>query len=207
VGGRSRVAAQLLSGMGFRDVYNVAGGIRAWNGAKAEGPVEFHLEFLTQGDTPARILPLSFNMEKALEDFYLAVKEQTGDQDLSATVTKLAEIEHKHQERIMSLGETLGVERDDFDDAEEGRDRRMEGGIDVEEFLAANKEFLNDVEGILNVAMIIETQALDLYLRIARDVKNDLTANALYALANEEKQHLALLGDLLDVKLEEKSAT
>ena len=38
VGGRSRVAAQMLSGWGFKEVYNLAGGIKAFQGHKATGP-------------------------------------------------------------------------------------------------------------------------------------------------------------------------
>ena len=38
IGGRSRVAAQMLSGWGFKEVYNLAGGIKAFQGHKATGP-------------------------------------------------------------------------------------------------------------------------------------------------------------------------
>ncbi|MGD8541438.1 MAG: rhodanese-like domain-containing protein, partial [Desulfobacteraceae bacterium] len=37
IGGRSRVAAQLLAGRGFREVFNLKGGIEAWKGFTAEG--------------------------------------------------------------------------------------------------------------------------------------------------------------------------
>src|SRR5574340_791346 len=43
IGGRSRVAAQLLSGQGFKEVYNIAGGIKAYRGEKATGPQEVNL--------------------------------------------------------------------------------------------------------------------------------------------------------------------
>ena len=38
VGGRSRAAAQFLSGQGFNEVYNLSGGIKKWQGVKAGGP-------------------------------------------------------------------------------------------------------------------------------------------------------------------------
>ncbi len=34
IGGRSRVAAQLLSGLGFTEIYNLTGGIKAFKGQK-----------------------------------------------------------------------------------------------------------------------------------------------------------------------------
>src|SRR4030065_695654 len=43
IGGRSRVAAQLLSGLGFKEVYNLAGGIKAYRGATTAGPYELNL--------------------------------------------------------------------------------------------------------------------------------------------------------------------
>ena len=38
----------------------------------------------------------------------------------------------------------------------------MEGGFTTEEFLDKNYEAMQDVPGVLNVAMMLETQAMDL---------------------------------------------
>jgi rubrerythrin len=46
----------------------------------------------------------------------------------------------------------------------------------------------------------IETQALDLYLRFASKSREDKTRETLFAIAAEEKAHLAALGQLLDQK-------
>jgi len=40
VGGRIRAASQYLAGQGFTDVYNMAGGIKAWQGVRTTGPEE-----------------------------------------------------------------------------------------------------------------------------------------------------------------------
>ena len=53
VGGRSRVAAQMLSGWGFKEVYNLAGGIKAFQGHKATGPQELNLDLVKGDETPA----------------------------------------------------------------------------------------------------------------------------------------------------------
>ena len=52
VGGRSRVAAQMLSGWGFKEVYNLAGGIKAFEGHKATGPRELNLDLVTGRRNP-----------------------------------------------------------------------------------------------------------------------------------------------------------
>ena len=56
IGGRSRVAAQMLSGFGFKEVYNLAGGIKAYQGQKAAGPQELNLDLVRGDETPAEII-------------------------------------------------------------------------------------------------------------------------------------------------------
>jgi len=74
----------------------------------------------------------------------------------------------------------------------------MEGGIDIEEFLAKNDSFLQTVTGVIDVAMMVETQALDLYLRMAAESSNFATKEVLFHIAEEEKGHLTALGRVLE---------
>ena len=77
----------------------------------------------------------------------------------------------------------------------------MEGGLTTEEFLEQNKPAMQTVPDILNIAMMIEAQALDLYLRYSDSSKADKTRTLLYDIAEEEKAHLATLGRLMDRKI------
>ena len=52
--------------------------------------------------------------------------------------------------------------------------------------------------------MMLETQALDLYLRFAHRCSQAPTREVLFDIADEEKAHLASLGRLLEAKLQEK---
>ena len=56
IGGRSLAAAQLLSGLGFKEIYNLKGGIKAWRGGKAAGPRELNLELVHGDETPAEMI-------------------------------------------------------------------------------------------------------------------------------------------------------
>ena len=76
----------------------------------------------------------------------------------------------------------------------------LEGGFDAEEFLAANQAHLQTAPEVLDLAMMLETQALDLYLRFAGLSHQPQTKEVLYTLAGEEKAHLASLGRLLEEK-------
>ena len=49
--------------------------------------------------------------------------------------------------------------------------------------------------------MMLETQALDLYLRFAEISTDQRTQNVLFSIADEEKAHLSSLGDLMDKKI------
>jgi len=49
--------------------------------------------------------------------------------------------------------------------------------------------------------MMLETQALDLYLRFAQKVAADETKQVLYRIADEEKNHLTWLGHLRDKRI------
>ena len=70
IGGRSRVAAQMLSGLGFKEVYNLAGGIKAYQGQKAAGPQELNLDLVRGDETPTEITSLACGMERTLQLFY-----------------------------------------------------------------------------------------------------------------------------------------
>ena len=76
----------------------------------------------------------------------------------------------------------------------------LEGGFSAEEFLKTNKSHLQTVPEVLDLAMMLETQALDLYLRFAGRCDQPQTKEVLYALAGEEKAHLASLGRLMEEK-------
>jgi rubrerythrin len=57
------------------------------------------------------------------------------------------------------------------------------------------------VQGVLDLAMMLETQALDLYLRFAEKSSDEGTQTILFSIADEEKAHLSSLGDLMDKKI------
>ena len=59
----------------------------------------------------------------------------------------------------------------------------------------------DSVVDIISLAMSIEAQALDLYLRASEKAQNEAGKKALIQIANEEKVHLARLGQLMEETL------
>jgi len=205
VGGRSRVAAQMLSGWGFKEVYNLAGGIKAFQGPKAAGPRELNLELVRGDETPAEIITLAYGLEKALQLFYETLQKQTPDQELQDLFGELARVEVKHAQRLFEVYVQVEPGGQDLPAFEAGVvPGTLEGGFDAREFLETNQSHLQTVPQVLDLAMMLETQALDLYLRFAERCSQAQTKEVLISLAEEEKTHLANLGQLLEEKLEKR---
>ena len=201
MGGRSRAAAQFLAGQGFDEVYNLKGGIAAWQGLKAFGPAEMGMITLRGNETPQEVIALAYGMEQGLADFYSKVSAMTGDREAREIIGKLAQVEEKHKGKLFTLYQTLEpgtTERILFE--EKIVSGVMEGGFTGEEFLEKNKPLLDTVENLLSLAMMLEAQALDLYTRYAQKAEDAQSRSVLHDIAEDEKGHLATLGSLLEAK-------
>ncbi|MBW2608916.1 MAG: hypothetical protein JRC68_01040 [Deltaproteobacteria bacterium] len=59
---------------------------------------------------------------------------------------------------------------------------------------------MNSAPGVLETAMGLETQALDLYMRYSQKATDEKSKGILLEIAEEEKAHLAALGRLMEEK-------
>jgi rubrerythrin len=75
-----------------------------------------------------------------------------------------------------------------------------EGAVTVQEAVEALKPSQSSVVEVLSFAMMLETQALDLYLRYWKRSEDPATRAALLELVDQEKSHLGYLGALLEKK-------
>jgi rhodanese-related sulfurtransferase/rubrerythrin len=199
VGGRSRAAAQLLAGQGFEAVYNLKGGIKAWQGITAAGPAEMGMTGLRGDESPAEIFTLAYGMEEGLRAFYQIMADRTGVPDLSHLFKQLAGMEEAHKRKLFQGYLDMNEGGTDPETFESHRvAAMMEGGVTTEAFLEANGQTLESTEGVLTVAMMLEVQALDLYMRYAEKMEQQHSAELLRAMAEEEKGHLRALGTLME---------
>jgi rubrerythrin len=190
-----------LAGKGFKKIYNLKGGIMAWNGQVASGPVELNLDLVRGDESPAEITRLAYGMEMSLGSFYETMSTRIGDKEVLGLLSQLVSIEEKHKQyllEMLGLIEPSGVDRAAFES--DISSTIMEGGFDSDEFIEKNEEFMRSVTGLLDVAMMLETQALDLYLRFAEKIGNEEAKKILYKIGDEEKGHLAALGRLREEK-------
>ena len=199
MGGRSRGAAQLLSGKGFKDVFNLKGGLKAWQGLTAEGPAESGMFLLTGDETFDEIIILAYGMEEGMWIFYETIKENVEDASAKELLAQLAGIEDKHKEKLFSLYTSISKSEVNLDQFEAKIvSKVMESGMSTDEFIEQNRLAMQDIPGILNIAMTLEIQAFDLYSRYSQKATDKTTKDILYQIAQEEKAHLKSLGKLMD---------
>ena len=201
-GNRSQAASRLLSGLGFEVVYNLQGGIRAWHGQKAVGPQELSLDLVSGDESPVEMVAITYGMEMSQGIFYRRLISQSEDPELRELAAKLAAVEAQHKSMLLALLGDINPPRQSAETYEADiQPTVLEGGFDLQEFFERNQPHLRSALDALNLAMMLETQALDLYLRFARICTDAATRDLLFALSDGEKAHLDALGRLLEEKL------
>jgi rubrerythrin len=189
----------MLAGKGFKDVYNLSGGIKAWNSGKAVGREDLGLDQFSGKESPEETLIVAYSLEEGLREFYLSMVSKVNDEKARKLFETLSTIETKHQGRIFDEYVKISgasVSQDEF--AGSIVAPAMEGGLTTEEYLKLYQTDLDVPEEVISLAMAIESQALDLYQRAADRAETESNKNALMQIANEERAHLVQLGKLFE---------
>lgn len=200
------MAAQMLSGKGFKKILNLTGGIKAWNGKKALFGEEKGLELFTGTESLEEILTIAYGLELGLEEFYQSMVETAKNNLVENLFEKLSRIEVTHMDRIFReykkvTGSTVSQE----EYASQEVAYMSEGGMSTKEYIDFFKPDRESPEGVIDMAMSIEAQALDLYFRASERIEPDESKTFLAQMADEERNHLKKLGDLMDTILSERS--
>jgi sulfur-carrier protein adenylyltransferase/sulfurtransferase len=196
---RSRVAAQKLSGKGFAKVYNLTGGIKAWKKEVAVGAEDTGLHLFTGVESPEDAVIIGFGLEMGLRDFYLSMQKKALRESTKTLFGKLADIEILHQQQLAEIyREINGITLTISEFAEKIVQPAMEGGLTTEEYLKLYDIDLDSELEVLGLALAIEAQALDLYLRAAERSDEGGTRKVLFEIAEEERSHMAKLSSYMD---------
>ena len=189
----------MLSGKGFQKVFNVSGGIKAWQAKTAIGPQDLGLDLFTGKEEPLDVLKVAYSLEQGLREFYLQMEKEAENPKIEDLFAKLSEIEVKHQMSIYIAYNDIStkeVSKDEFEKMVEIK--ALEGGLSTREYLELFGSDLDSETQVISLAMSIEAQALDLYQRLSLKVENRQARDIINKIAKEEKAHLASLGKLMD---------
>ena len=154
---------------------------------------------LKGNETPREVIRLAYGLEEGLRKFYSMSNKLAIDPEVVGILTKLAEIEVKHKQRLFDLYLTIDptpLNREAFENRITSE--LMEGGFDPDKLLEQSMPAFKTAAGVLDFAMMLEAQAMDLYMRYAEKSEDPEVKKILFKMANEEKAHLKSLGDLLD---------
>ena len=201
LGGRSSSAANLMSGQGIKETYNMLGGITAWKNELAVGPQALGMIYFSGEETPLEILTLAYAMEANLGVFYSEMAS-SAKSEIADMFDRLLKFEKGHKAKVFNMARDL----DPSLKAQEDLEKRysvaaLEGGMTATEFMEQNDEYLKTPKGAVEAAMMFEVQALDLYMRYSEKAEDSKSIELLYQLAQEEKSHLRLLGKLMVRKI------
>jgi len=190
----------MLAGKGFRKIYNLSGGIKAWQKQVAVGPEDVGLHLFSEGTSSEEAIITGFGLEEGLRDFYVSMQKKVATTATKSLFAMLADIEIRHQERLVKLyADTTGTDISLEDFAKKIAEPAMEGGLTTEEYLQLYETDLESEIEVLALALAIEAQALDLYSRAAENGKDhEGYRNVLLQIAEEERSHIAKLSDYID---------
>ncbi len=146
-----------------------------------------------------RILIASYSLEQGLEEFYLVMAKEVENDSAKLIFERLAGIEEKHKDLIYDKYKDIEAAPSSQEDFEKQiQADYMEGGMTTEEYLQRFKPDKDSPQEVIELAMSIEAQALDLYQRAA-DSYQDSEINSFFKrMSGEEKEHLFRLGELME---------
>ena len=201
---RSRAAAATLDGAGFKQVYSMEGGIRAWKGLVAEKTPESGIAYFLPATKPGELAALAWFLENGTRRFYTELSHSLGEPYISDLYAELASAEERHEATLLDLyREFVGAPPNDGFPKSiisvENEDDIMEGGMRVSEALQWAKQ--KSVAEILELSLALETNSYDLYLVMELRLKDQPSSRVFRVLSGEEKQHLQLLSALLEERI------
>jgi len=195
----------MLLGAGLKNVLNMEGGIRAWGGDVAHGMPEAGMAYFSPAANAEEIVGLAWALEEGSKLFYQGIAEHfKDDEEAQKMFNWLVSAEKNHEKHLLETYEALtGVQpdfkklRDKFSDSLNGS--VMEGGIAVKEAL----EWIQNkgVSESLEMAIAMEVNAFDLYVKMSRAIKDEPARQIFEMLSEEEQVHLQKLADLLDKRV------
>ena len=189
----------MLAGKGFTKIYNLSGGIKAWNNEIAIGPPELGLELFSGAESAEQTIIVGYGLEQGLREFYLDMQQNVAAKKAKDLFQMLADIELLHQKQLLELyGQVTGSSIPENTFQAEKVQPAMEGGLTTAQYLERYSPDLESELDILSLAISIEAQALDLYQRAADKAEQENVSTVLRHIANEERAHINKLVQYID---------
>jgi rubrerythrin len=193
----------MLEGAGFRGAVNMRGGIRAWEGAQAEGLPEAGMAWFPDTASAEELVALSWLLEEGTGTFYRAMRDKAEDDETKKLLGQLTAAEEHHKALLAGLYRDITGDEPDpgFPGVvlkTEPEEERMEGGVSVAEAVAWARD--KNMGMVIELLMSLETNAYDLYIKMERRMEDEKSKKIFRALYNEERSHLKSLSRALEAR-------
>jgi rubrerythrin len=160
---------------------------------------------ITGKETGSEMLAIVYGMEEGMRSLYEQLSTRIADAEAADLFRTLSELEVHHKEMLFELYKKHGGELESIEALDERDSTGMtEAALTSKELVDSFRPSGSPLEDVLGFAMMLETQALDLYLRYWKRSEDPATKAVLLELADEEKNHLGYLGELLEKKTGER---
>jgi sulfur-carrier protein adenylyltransferase/sulfurtransferase len=202
-GNRSRSGVGILNGAGLENVYNMEGGILAYNGLVAAGPPEAGVFCFPENMAPEQPIAMAWYIEDGSQRYFDAVKNAMQDQSVKEIFNGLIDHKIAHKGSLSQLFEKITGQRagDDFPTSvlQSPPHNVMAGCVSVPEAVNWSKD--KRIPDILDLLMALEANTFDLYLKLGRQVASDRARSAFMDLSEEEARHLEQLASIFEKTL------
>jgi rubrerythrin len=175
----------------------MAGGIEAWNGLVAGGPYEEGLAYFSRASGAEELISLSLTLEEGNRTFYERIALEAAEEEVAAVFRSLVLAEERHKETLLELYARIAGKDTEPDPPEEMEAGTfLEGGIPVSEAM----EWVRDraLVEILELAIAMEANSLDRYIKMGRAVDDERSRKVFLSLSGEERSHLERMVSLRD---------
>ncbi|WP_319550150.1 rhodanese-like domain-containing protein [Desulfogranum marinum] len=199
-GKRSQAAATLIassrSGSDQKnELYNMVGGIMAWNGMLLSGIPD--LKTFTQAESVGRVFHQALELERGAERFYTALLGQVKEEKLKKPLATLARAEEGHARTLHRHWAALEKDVAPFDEIYgQLTGDIVEGNQDIEallDFFEANME--RPCLTAMEMALQIECMAYDMYRNLAHNFRDKPLAEVFLDIAQSEKSHIQIAAE------------
>ncbi len=202
-GNRSRSAVGILNGAGFEDVYNMEGGMLAYNGLVALGPPEAGAFCFPKSLTPEQLVAMAWYIEAGSRRYYTQLQQYPQLQNAGTLIAALTEYKTAHKNALVGLYEKISGQKAGADFPETVLPLPpadvMAGCVNVPDALGWSKG--RGSSDILELMMSLEANTLDLYLKLARQVESEQARTVFSALSEEQTRHLNVLANAFEKTL------
>ncbi|MBA4369235.1 MAG: sulfurtransferase [Desulfobacterium sp.] len=194
-GSRSGAAAKLTaeSGAVRKTIYNMTGGMHAWEGRELSGIP--HLRIFDLKSPVENLLSTAMRLEKGALTFYTEVRKRYTNTELAAVFSRLGEAEMQHARAVYGYLQLRQADANDFDPYFHSLAADiLEGGIPLEDAVHTLAEMDgNSCIAVLEFALHIELSAYDLYRTVANQIEPVESQGIFFSLSQAEKGHIQTL--------------